>query len=164
MVRGQYNVHPVYASGVRVLGVDFGAKRVGLALSDPTGLLASPWQTIAGGTPARTAAAVAAIATELASHDDGLGAIVIGLPRRLDGSDNAQTPIVRVFAEQVARATGLPVILQDERLTSLEADARLAERERDWRKRKTRVDAVAASIILQDYLDHRPRNTGSEPS
>jgi putative holliday junction resolvase len=150
----------VYASGVRVLGIDFGGRRIGLALSDPTGLLASPWQTVEGGAPQAAAARIGRTAADLAGDADGLEAIVVGLPRRLDGSDNDQTPIVRAFAAELARVSSLPVILQDERLTSLEADARLAQRERDWRKRKAKLDAVAAAIILQDYLDEK-KNTES---
>ena len=141
---------------MRVLGVDFGAKRIGLALSDATAMLASPWQTVPGGSPLAAAARLAPLIADLASADDGLEAVVVGLPRRLDGSDNAQTPLVRVFAAELARVSSLPVILQDERLTSHEAETRLAERERDWRKRKPKLDAAAAAIILQDYLDHRP--------
>lgn len=140
---------------VRVIGIDFGAKRVGLALSDPTGLLASPWQTVPGGLPAAAAGRIAALIAALAEDADGLEAIVVGLPRRLDGSDNDQTPVARAFAAELGRLTGIPVVLQDERLTSHEADERLARTERDWRKRKKQIDAVAAAIILQDYLDHR---------
>jgi len=139
---------------VRVLGIDFGRRRIGLALSDPTGMLASPWKAIEGGAPLAAAGRVQQVVAELAALDDGLEAIVVGLPRRLDGSDNDQTPLVRAFAAELARVSSLPVILQDERLTSLEADARLAVRERDWRKRKAKLDATAAAIILQDYLDH----------
>jgi len=138
---------------VRVLGVDFGAKRIGLALSDATGLLASPWQTVPGGPPREAAAAIAKVVATLTAEPDGLGAVVIGLPRRLDGSDNEQTPIVRALAAELARLSGLPIVLMDERLTSREAEERLALRERDWRKRKTKLDAAAAAIILQDYLD-----------
>ena len=148
---------------MRVIGIDFGAKRIGLALSDPTGMLASPWQTVPGGLPIDAAARIAGLIAELAADSDGLEAIVVGLPRRLDGSDNDQTPLVRVFAVELARATSLPAILQDERLSSHEADERLALRERDWRKRKKQLDAVAASIILQDYLDHRTDTGSREP-
>lgn len=140
---------------VRVIGIDFGAKRVGLALSDATGMLASPWQTVPGGPPAVAAARLAGIIAGLAADADGLEAIVVGLPRRLDGSDNDQTPLARALAAELERLTGLPVVLQDERLSSHEADERLARTERDWKKRKKQIDAVAAAIILQDYLDHR---------
>jgi putative holliday junction resolvase len=150
---------------VRALGIDFGAKRIGLALSDATGMLASPWKTIEGAAAETAAARVAAVAVELAAESDGLEVLVVGWPRRLDGSDNDQTPIVRVFAAALERLSGLPVILQDERLSSHEADARLALRERDWRKRKAKLDAAAAAVILQDYLDenmsseYRAQNT-----
>jgi putative Holliday junction resolvase len=140
---------------VRVLGIDYGAKRIGLALSDPTAMLASPWQTVPGGPPIPAAARLVPVIADLVADDDGLEAIVVGLPRRLDGSDNDQTPLARAFAAELARASSLPVILQDERLSSREAESRLALRERDWRKRKAKLDAVAAAVILQDYLDHR---------
>ncbi|MEX2272752.1 MAG: Holliday junction resolvase RuvX [Vicinamibacterales bacterium] len=141
---------------MRALGVDFGARRIGLALSDATGMLASPWKAIDGGGGPRAAAErLRAIVAELAAEADGLAAVVVGLPRRLDGSDNDHTPIVRVFAAELARLSGLPVILQDERLSSHEAESRLAVRERDWRRRKAKLDAAAAAVILQDYLDHR---------
>lgn len=140
---------------MRLLGIDFGAKRIGLALSDATGMLASPWQTVDGGQPLAAAERLGRVIADLAADEDGLEAVVVGLPRRLDGSDNDQTPLVRVFAAELARVSSLPVILQDERLSSHEADARLAVRERDWRKRKKKLDAAAAAVILQDYLDHR---------
>lgn len=148
---------------VRVLGIDFGAKRIGLALSDATGLLASPWKTVDGGPPVAAAARIGGLAAELVREDDGLDAIVVGLPRRLDGSDNNQTPIVRTFAAELARVTSLPVILQDERLSSHEAESRLAVRERDWRKRKAKLDAAAAAVILQDYLDTEGGQCGKSP-
>lgn len=138
---------------MRVLGIDYGAKRIGLALSDPTAMLASPWQTVQGGPPIVAAARLGPVIADLAADPDGLEAIVVGLPRRLDGSDNDQTPLARALAAEIARTSNLPVILQDERLSSHEAESRLALRERDWRKRKAKLDAAAAAIILQDYLD-----------
>jgi len=135
--------------------VDYGAKRIGLALSDYTATLARPWQMIpAAGSPARSAAAVADVVARLrASDDPDLDGIVVGLPRRLNGEDTDQTPQARLFVSALAGLTGLPVDTQDERLTSVEAEARLATRERDWRKRKALLDAESASIILQEYLD-----------
>ena len=145
---------------MRVLGIDYGEKRIGLALSDATALLASPWKTIAN--DANVGAAAQRIALEvnaLVTEPDGLNAIVIGLPRRLSGEPNDQTPRVRKFAELLAGRVSIPIALQDERLTSHAADELLALRERDWRKRKQRVDAMAAALILQDYLDSRGRLT-----
>ena len=138
---------------MRVLGVDFGRKRIGLAISDASATLARPWQAIAAGlTPKDSAAAVAAILRD-AAGDDLVHAVVVGLPRRLSGEDTDQTAPTREFAAALGELAGVPVYLQDERLTSIEAEARLAVRERDWRKRKAKIDATAAAIILQDYLD-----------
>jgi putative Holliday junction resolvase len=142
---------------MRVLGVDYGARRIGLAVSDDTAMLARPWQTIdAGRTPAESAAAVQRALEEARRVDDetaAVGSIVVGLPRRLIGDDNEQTQPARQFAEALGQLTGLAVHLQDERLSSHEAESRLAVREKDWRRRKARLDAVAAAVILQDYLD-----------
>jgi putative Holliday junction resolvase len=145
---------------MRFLGVDYGRKRIGLALSDATGTLARPWETVpAGPTPALSAGAVRARLDRFAREtlgEDRVEAIVVGLPRRLNGTDNDQTAGARQFAEALADDTGLAVHLQDERLTSHEAEMRLSVRERDWRARKDKLDAAAAAIILQDYLDgHR---------
>jgi putative Holliday junction resolvase len=144
---------------VRALAIDYGEKRIGLALSDPTGLLASPWKTITNDANIGAAAQRLALEIEaLVAEPDGLGAIVIGLPRRLNGDDNQQTARARTLARLLADKIAIPMTFQDERLTSHEADELLAERgERDWRKRKQQVDAMAAALILQDFLDHRPR-------
>jgi putative Holliday junction resolvase len=144
---------------MRYLGVDFGQRRIGLALSDASGTLARPWQTVAAGpTPRRSAVIIdQAIADHLRVHDEaGLHGIVVGLPRKLNGQDTDQTAAVRQLADALACAGRCPVHLQDERLTSREAEARLARRERDWRRRKAQLDAAAAAIILQDFLDSRP--------
>jgi putative Holliday junction resolvase len=142
---------------MRILGVDFGRRRIGLALSDATGTLARPWRVVAAeATPGASADHLAAIIDEFRSRPDDdidIGAVVVGLPRRLNGDDTDQTQPAREFAQRLAAMTGLAVTLQDERLTSHEAESRLAERERDWRRRKARLDAAAAAIILQDYLD-----------
>ena len=143
---------------MRVLGVDVGSRRLGLALSDASASLARPWQAIpAGATPIESAKAVAAVVSATPAREDdeasGIGAIVVGLPRRLNGDDTEQTALAREIAGALANLTGLAVHLQDERLSSREAESRLALREKDWRKRKARIDAAAAAVILQDYLD-----------
>ncbi len=89
----------------------------------------------------------------LGLDEDGLAAIVVGLPVRLDGSPNDQTPRVAAFIDALRARTSLPIVTADERLTSREAESRLAVNERDWRERKAKLDAAAAAIILQDYLD-----------
>jgi putative Holliday junction resolvase len=144
---------------MRVLGVDVGTRRLGLALSDPSASLARPWQTIPAGATARASAeAVAALlrpgsSDDLAGDAGDIGAIVVGLPRRLNGDDTHQTALARELAATLTELTGLTVHLQDERLSSREAESRLALREKDWRKRKAKLDAAAAAVILQDYLD-----------
>jgi len=153
---------------MRVLGVDFGRKRIGLALSDPAAILARPWQTLEAGPTVRASAVqVAALVAEASHRDDPaerVAAIVVGLPRRLSGEDTHDTTVAREFAATLQTLAGMEVHLQDERLTSHEADSRLAEREPDWQQRKARVDAVAAAIILQDYLDDRARaSTSTSP-
>jgi putative Holliday junction resolvase len=148
---------------VRFLGVDFGRRRIGLALSDVAGVLARPWQTVeACGTPAESARRIADSVTDYlrGTDESGLAGIVVGLPRRLNGEDTDQTADARQLAAALAQAGGVPVHLQDERLTSREAEQRLAVHERDWRKRKRQVDATAAAIILQDFLD---RSSGPMP-
>jgi putative Holliday junction resolvase len=142
----------------RIVGLDVGERRIGIAISDATGTLARPVTAVrvAGLQGAAVSAVVDAIAS-LEAGDDPVVAIVVGLPRRLDGTPNALTPQVESFASAIHARTQHPVHLQDERLTSREAESRLAVREKDWRARKARLDAAAAAIILQDYLDaHSP--------
>ena len=139
---------------MRTLGVDDGRRRIGLAVSDPTGTLARPVETVTGhDDPAAAAREVAAVSARLEAVDDPIGTIVVGLPLRLDGTPNEQTDHARALAAELGRMTGRTVLLQDERLTSHEAESRLAVRERDWRARKKRLDAAAAAVILQEYLD-----------
>ena len=144
---------------MRYLGVDFGRRRIGLAVSDVSAVLARPWRTIeAGGSPRASAHAVVRVLADLNDPLDAdvpVAAIVVGLPRRLDGTDNEATEPARALAEALQTLTGLSVFLQDERLTSREAERLLAEREPDWRRRKARLDAASAAIILQDFLDTR---------
>jgi putative Holliday junction resolvase len=93
--------------------------------------------------------------SRLAEEEDGVAAIVVGLPRRLDGTATEMTSRVERFARALQDRMSLPVTLQDERLSSREAESRLAVRDKDWRSRKARLDAAAAAVILQDYLDSR---------
>jgi putative holliday junction resolvase len=129
-----------------------------VAVSDATGLLARPVRTI--DVRGRDAVSeVVRILDDLTARDDEpLGGVVVGLPRRLDGTDHDQTAVVRDFVARLRTVTDLPVHLQDERLSSLEAESRLALREKDWRKRKQMLDAAAAAVILQDYLDAHPQS------
>ena len=101
--------------------------------------------------------------SRLASEDDGIGLIVLGLPLRLDGSPTESTAAVLALEQPLRARSGIPVVYQDERLSSHEAESRLAVNERDWRKRKANLDAAAAAVILQDYLDARPVPSAQEP-
>ena len=131
---------------MRVLGVDLGAVRVGVALSDPTGTLASPL-------------AVLARAPDLHERLAGLidehhaGAVVIGLPRSLDGRERRAAAAVRAEVDQLARRLPVPVHLHDERLTTVAAHVGLAAAGRTARERRGSVDASAAAVLLQSWLD-----------
>lgn len=134
--------------------MDVGRRRVGLAISDASGMLARPLATIDVG----RSDAVERVAEEidrLVADEDGLSTVVVGMPRRLDGTPGDQTAEVERFIARLASRVQVPVVAQDERLTSREAEAVLARSERDWRKRKAKLDAMAATLILQEYLDGR---------
>jgi putative holliday junction resolvase len=145
---------------VRVVAFDVGERRIGVAVSDATLTLARPENVLRPTALADDALqlAVDEIA-RLKSEEDGVTTIVVGLPRRLDGSDTELTARVSAFARELGRITRLPIVLQDERLTSREAESRLAVTEKNWRVRKRRLDAAAAAIILQDYLDTRHQSS-----
>ena len=140
----------------RVLGVDVGDRRVGLAISDASRTLARPLTTVKVKDAADAVIRVAETIAALEADEDGLHAIVVGLPARLDGSPTTATPRVQAFIDALRSRTTVRIVTEGERLTSREAESRLAVNERDWRKRKEKLDAAAAAIILQDYLD-RPK-------
>jgi len=148
----------------RIVAFDVGERRIGVAVSDASCTLARPLGTLqVNGLDALAVNTAADEVARLAAEDDGVSAMVVGLPRHLDGSANDMTPRVERFARDLASRTQLPVTLQDERLSSHEAESRLRLREKDWRVRKKRLDAAAAAVILQDYLDTQPRHS-AEPS
>jgi putative holliday junction resolvase len=152
----------LYAWFVRVLGIDYGRRRIGLAISDATGMLARPWKTLSSrGTAADVAGTLASEILTLRDESDGLEAVVLGLPRRLSGESNEQTASVRELAARLQAVIGVPLVLQDERLSSREAESLLARSEKDWRKRKSSLDAAAAAVILQDYLDSLASHRGA---
>jgi putative pre-16S rRNA nuclease len=144
---------------MRIMAIDLGERRIGLAISDPTATLARPLKTIERGASDERAADMLLreidAANAEAGQEDAIGRLVVGLPMRLDGSSNDQTGRVKKMAALLGSRLTIPIVLQDERLSSLEAEARLATREKDWRKRKLVLDAASAAVILQDYLDHQ---------
>jgi putative holliday junction resolvase len=142
-----------YSHHVRIIGIDLGERRIGIAVSDPSATLARPLKTIER--TASDAAAVEDLRTTIEELDaeDKIGRVVVGLPLRLNGTANPQTSRVRTMIDMLSSQLNVPVVTQDERLSSHEAEARLSVNEKDWRRRKERLDAAAAAVILQDYLD-----------
>ncbi len=145
---------------MRLIAVDVGERRIGLALSDPTATLARPLKVLTVPRVEKTGAkGVIVVAKEiltLEKEEDGLAGVVVGLPVSLTGQAHSQTQYVLRFVESLRNYTELPIYVQDERLSSHEAESRLAEHERDWRQRKARLDAASAAVILQDFLDSQP--------
>lgn len=133
----------------RHLGIDYGTKRIGLAISDPEGLIASPADTLAAvGTAAGDARAVCRWAA-----DQEVAAFVVGLPLNMDGTDSQQTKLTRTFIAALQAASGQPVQGWDERLSSYQADELMAEMGLSRRKNRPARDALAALVILRSYLD-----------
>jgi putative Holliday junction resolvase len=144
-----------YSRVVRVIGIDLGERRIGVAVSDASGTLARPLKTIERGTSdADAVERLHAMIADLADEDE-VGSVVVGLPTRLDGSPNTQTKRIGAMVALLSARLTVPVFTYDERLSSREAEERLSIREKDWRKRKAKLDAAAAAVILQDYLDAR---------
>jgi putative Holliday junction resolvase len=146
---------------VRVLGIDLGDRRIGLAVSDATATLARPLRTLERDRSDESAVRALLSAIDALNAEDEVGCIVVGLPTRLDGTPNEQTARVRRMVDLLSSRVSIPVAMQDERLSSHEAEERLAVQERDWRKRKAKLDAASAAVILQDYLDRKKPLTQS---
>ena len=130
----------------RVLGIDHGDVRIGIALSDPTAFLASPLCVLDS-----TNAGLDQIIALIAEHQ--VGKIVVGLPRNMDGSYGSATEKVRKFIEKLKARTDVPVFEWDERMSTVSAHNALREAGLNGKRRKGVVDKVAAQIILQNYLD-----------
>jgi putative Holliday junction resolvase len=136
---------------LRVLGLDHGERRIGVAVSDATGTIATPHSVIdrRGGDVSETLRSV------IAEYDVEL--VVVGLPLQLSGEEGTSARSARAFADTVAEATGLPVALQDERFTTVTAEDALIEGGVRRRERREVRDKVAAAVMLQGYLDSRRR-------
>ena len=132
------------------MSVDLGKARTGLALSDKTEFLASPYKVIFEKSPNKLPDKVAQAAKEANAE-----LIVVGLPKNMDGTEGESAQNARAFAEKLKELTGLPVEMQDERGTTVTAHHFLNDTNTRGKKRKIVVDEVAATIILQDYLDSR---------
>lgn len=133
---------------MKIMAIDLGAVRTGIAISDESRFLATPVGTVTQRNKDRLLEEVAALVVK-----HGAAQIVVGLPRNMDGSKGESAIIAETFAAQLQEKTGLPVILRDERLTTMSAIGFLNETNVRGKKRKEVVDTVSATIILQDYLD-----------
>lgn len=136
---------------MRSLGIDFGEKRIGLAISDPEGRLAVPLATLERRNDRSAVREIEAIARR-----EGVGRLVLGEPVGLDGQRGEAAERVRRFGNRLAGITGLPVRLINESLTTVEAQERLRAAGVDPRREPGRIDAVAAQILLQEALDSEP--------
>ncbi len=142
---------------MRTLGIDFGERRIGLALSDPEGRFALPWRVIERTNDRDTIARLLILIEQ-----EGVVALVMGEPRRIaDGGPSPAAARARAFGERLGRASGLPIDWIDETLTTVEADEQLREAGvRPARQAEAR-DALAARILLQEALDRRARRGAS---
>lgn len=136
----------------RIMGVDYGDARTGIAISD---LLCSIVGTTCVVPSRNTDKAVADIVKLVKDHD--VGQIVVGLPRNMNGTEGPRAELCREFAKRLERETGLEVVLWDERRTTVEAHNILSQHNYHGKRRKETVDAVAASLILEGYLNSRKR-------
>ena len=135
---------------MRVLAIDYGDARTGIAISDAMGLIVGQTTVIHSRRPEKTVAEIARLVQE--SHAERL---VMGFPRNMDGSEGPRAELCRSFAEKLAAETGLEVKMWDERRTTVEAHNILSAHNYHGQKRKNTVDAVAASLILEGYLNFR---------
>ena len=142
----------------RILALDFGKKRIGVAVSDPLRLIATGLDTLQRSTLREDLIRLSAIAA-----DREATLLLIGHPLNMNGTEGPQAGRVREFARKLERATGIPVMLWDERLTSVAAEELLRERGSRPDRRKGTVDRLAASILLQSYLDHQAPGPESDP-
>lgn len=135
---------------MRIMAIDYGDAHTGIAISDPTGLLAGYTTTINAYTPEKVAAGVKEL---IAEH--GVEELVLGCPKNMDGSEGPRAEKARAFAALLEAETGLHVVLWDERRTTIDAHHILYNAGKNAKKRKKVVDAVAASLILEGYLIRR---------
>jgi putative Holliday junction resolvase len=138
----------------RVLALDVGDRRIGMAVSDPMGITAQPVGTL---DRSQTAAPFDEIIKTAMSYE--AGSILVGLPKKLDGTSSPQTEKVEAFLEELRQQTDIPVLTWDERFTTRSAEASLIESSVRRKNRKKMIDSVAAQIMLQHYLDcNRPQS------
>jgi putative Holliday junction resolvase len=135
---------------MRILAIDHGTARIGLALSDPTGTLARPLPFLPAKGDAKLAREIAALAQKEQAQ-----LILLGLPRHMNGSLGEAAAKVQSFAAALGHATKIPLKLVDERLTTVQASRQLHEAGKDTRAQRGRIDSEAAAVLLQGWLDSR---------
>ena len=136
---------------MRVIGLDYGSKTVGVALSDELMLTAQPLTTIHRDRPTKLRQTLAQIEQIIEQYD--VGRIVVGWPKKLDNEEGERCEKTKEFGNMLENRTGLEIIYQDERLTTAQADGVLEQGGIRKDKRKQYIDKMAASLILQNYLD-----------
>lgn len=135
---------------MKIMGLDYGERRIGIAFSDILGFLASPHSTLYRTTIDEDIEYLKKIIDE-----NEVNTVVIGLPLEMSGNKGKTSSLVEEFAEKLKKATNVEIKFVDERLSSVEAEEYLRRTIKDWKKRKELLDSVSASIILQTYLDTR---------
>ena len=141
---------------MRILGLDFGSKTVGVAVSDPTGLIASGVEIIRRDREDKLRKTLSRIEELIVQY--GVERIVLGCPLNMDGSEGERVRKTKEFKESIERRTGLSVVFMDERLSTVEADELMNEARIAGKERKKYVDKIAATYILQWYLDEQRGN------
>ena len=142
---------------MKILAVDYGDARTGLAACDPGEMLASPVGTVEHWDPQKVAEEAAKAAKEVRAER-----IVVGHPLNMDGTAGPRAQLCREFAALLREASGLPVVLWDERQTTVTATRYLNATDTHGKKRKRVIDAVAATVILESYLGWRKNHPGEE--
>lgn len=145
----------------RILGLDYGTKTVGVAVTDGLGLTAQGVEIIRRERPGKLRQTIARIRELIASYD--VGTIVLGCPLNMNGSEGFRVEDTRKFAELLREKTGLPVILEDERLTTVDAYEIMEETGTPKKNQKDHVDEIAAVLILESYLHRTAPVTLPEP-
>ncbi len=146
----------IEALGGRTLGLDYGERRIGVAVSDPLGVMASAVQTLERVSWKADLKRISDLARQHEARR-----IVVGLPLEMDGTRGERVRIAEVFMTRVRAATGLPVVPWDERLTTVQAERSLLEGDVSRARRREVIDQVAAVILLQAYLDSRRQGSGT---
>jgi putative Holliday junction resolvase len=132
----------------RIAAIDYGLKRIGIAVSDPSGKMAFPWLTVEGGRKA-----INNVAKAFETKPGEICRVIVGLPLLMNGKDGDMAIASRKFAVELEAALSIEVVLWDERLSSAQADKNLRELSLNRKKRASKIDTAAATLLLQSYLD-----------